>query len=98
MVGPGYNLISDWIIGGWKELKKNLIEDSFLYCGLTNNYSSYHSELKKIILNNIIPENTTVIANTDVHNQDINQMLFIDDDYEDLDYDENVEFDAFNYR
>ena len=98
MVGPGYDLVGRWIIDCWKNLKLDIIKESFSYCGLSDTTSSYHSELNKILLTEVIPENTTVITSDENDSQGIHQILFDEEDYDDRDYDIDHGFDAFGYR
>ena len=45
-----------------------------------------------------IPENTTVITSDENDSQGIHQILFNEEDYDDLNYDKEHRFDAFDDR
>ena len=53
--GPGYILMTSWIIEAFKALSADYIGESFKYCGIsTSVISEYHSQLIQLIRSSII--------------------------------------------
>lgn len=61
IAGPGYHFMTRWITAGWVELNSEYIRESFKYCGIgCRDPNEYHTELKKILIDNLVPKTTIV--------------------------------------
>ena len=80
IAGPGYVKMVSWITSAWKStivLPQTLVSDSFVYCGITSqNIDSFHSELKNILSNHVLPLNSTI---EQINEDDLLNDIFVDD-------------------
>ena len=79
--GPGYVLMTGWIIEAFKTLSSEYLVESFKYCGITtSNISEYHSQLSELIKSPILPYNTTVDMRDET--DEFGDVFVIDEDGE----------------
>jgi len=61
LAGPGYELMTKWLLDGWLKFDKEIIVKSFKSCGITSeNEADYHSGLKELLECEELPPNITV--------------------------------------
>ena len=76
LAGPGYQLMTKWILDGWLSFDSAQIINSFRYCGITcDSDLDYHSELKTILTSEKLPPNSTVEPATDLEDPNFAHVL-----------------------
>jgi hypothetical protein len=61
LAGPGYELMTRWLLDGWLKFDQEIIIKSFKSCGITSeNVADYHSGLRELLECEELPPNITV--------------------------------------
>ncbi len=93
LAGPGYQLMTEWILNGWMSFDAAQIINSFSYCGITSDSDQdYHSELKMVLTSENVPLNLTVEPSIDLDDPNFSHV-FVNYGFEDETDEDDAEYD-----